>query len=62
MDVTEHMRRLEAMGFSGETLDRAIAAAGASRLAYLELIRTVEDRGMSPAEALGVLEPPATTS
>lgn len=62
MDVTEHMRRLEAMGFAGETLDRAIAAAGASRLAYLALAQAVEDRGMSPAEALGVLERPAASS
>lgn len=57
MDVTEHMRQLEAMGFAGETLDRAVAVAGASRLAYLALARAVEE-GMSPAEALGVLRSP----
>lgn len=56
MDVTAHMRQLEAMGFTGETLDRAIAAAGASRLAYLTLIRAVANQGMSPAEALHILE------
>ncbi|MDO4316157.1 MAG: hypothetical protein Q4C45_10280 [Oscillospiraceae bacterium] len=56
------MRQLETMGFTEEILDRAIAAAGASRLAYLALTRAVTDQGMSPAEALRTLEttlPPA---
>lgn len=62
MDVTAHMRQLETVGFTGEILDRAIAAAGASRLAYQALIQAVSNQGMSPAEALHTLEgtpPPA---
>lgn len=51
----DYMRQLEAAGFAGDTLGRAIAAAGASRPAYLALIQSVAD-GMSPAEALRVLE------
>lgn len=56
MNVTEHLWRLEALGFAGETLDRAMAAAGADRLAYLALYCAVEERGMSPEEALQSLE------
>lgn len=56
MDVTQYMRRLEALGFTAETLDRAMATAGANRLAYLELCQTVEHQGLCPAEALRVLE------
>lgn len=51
----EHMRQLEAMGFTGETLDRAISAAGASRMAYQALYQAVENQGMSPEEALHTL-------
>ena len=32
MNVTQHIRRLEAVGFTEETLDRAIVLAGADRL------------------------------
>ena len=51
MNVTQHIRQLEAVGFAEETLDRAIALAGADRLAYQML-----HRGMSPADALRSLE------
>lgn len=51
----EHMRQLEAMGFAGETLDRAISAAGASRMSYQALYQAVESQGMSPEEALRTL-------
>ena len=57
MNVTQHIRQLEAVGFSEETLDRAIALAGANRLAYQMLHHAVTSRGMSPADALRSLEP-----
>ena len=56
MNVTQHIRRLEAVGFSEATLDRAIALAGANRLAYQVLHHAVTSRGMSPADALRSLE------
>ena len=56
MNVTQHIRRLEAVGFTEETLDRAIALAGANRLAYQMLHHAVTSRGMSPADALRSLE------
>ena len=56
MNVTQHIRQLEAVGFSEETLDRAIALAGANRLAYQILHHAVTSRGMSPADALRSLE------
>ena len=56
MDVTRHIRQLEAAGFTEEILDRAIALAGANRLAYQMLHQAVTLRGLSPAEALRVLE------
>ena len=56
MNVTQHIRQLEAVGFSEETLDRAIALAGANRLAYQVLHHAVTSRGMSPADALRSLE------
>ena len=56
MNVTQHSRQLEAVGFSEETLDRAIALAGANRLAYQMLHHAVTSRGMSPADALRSLE------
>ena len=56
MDVTDQIRRLEAAGFHEETLDRAIAFAGASRLRYRALCQAVEERGMTPAEALRAAE------
>lgn len=63
MNVMDYMRQLEAAGFTGDTLDRAMASAGASRPAYLALIQAVT-AGMSPAEALRTLEgsPPPTIS
>ena len=57
MNVTQHIRQLEAVGFSEETLDRAIALAGANRLAYQMLHHAVTSRGMGPADALRSLEP-----
>ena len=56
MNVTQHIRQLEAVGFSEETLDRAIALAGANRLAYQMLHHAVTSRGLSPADALRFLE------
>ena len=56
MNVTQHIRQLEAVGFAEETLDRAIALAGANRLAYQMLHHAVTSRGLSPADALRSLE------
>ena len=56
MNVTKHIRQLEAIGFAEETLDRAIALAGADRLAYQMLRHAVTSRGLSPADALRSLE------
>ena len=56
MNVTQHIRQLEAVGFSEETLDRAIALAGANRLAYQMLHHAVTSRGLSPVDALRSLE------
>ena len=56
MNVTQHIRQLEAIGFTEENLDRAIALAGANRLAYQMLHHAVTSRGLSPADALRSLE------
>ena len=56
MDVTRHIRQLEAVGFAEETLDRAIALAGANRMAYQMLHQAVSGRGMTPADAVRSLE------
>ncbi len=56
MDITPYMRRLEELGFADETLDRAIAGAGADRMCYLALCRAVEHGNMLPAEAVLALE------
>ena len=56
MNVTQHIRQLEAVGFAEENLDRAIALAGANRLAYQMLHHAVTSRGLSPADALRSLE------
>ena len=56
MNVTQHIRQLEAIGFTEENLDRAIALAGANRLAYQMLRHAVTSRGLSPADALRSLE------
>ena len=56
VNVTRHICQLESIGFAEETLDRAIALAGADRLAYQMLHQAVTLRGLSPAEALHVLE------
>ena len=56
MNVTQHISRLEEVGFTEETLDRAIVLAGADRLAYQMLHHAVASRGMSPADALRSLE------
>lgn len=56
MDVTRHIRQLEAAGFAEETLDRAIALAGANRLAYQMLHQAVTSRGLTPADAVRFLE------
>ena len=56
MDVTRHIRQLEAAGFTEEILDRAIALAGANRLAYQMLHQAVISRGLTPADAGRFLE------
>lgn len=56
MNITKQIRQLERAGFSGETLDRAIALAGGSRLIYLALCGAVEQRSMTPASALAAVE------
>ena len=56
MNVTQHIRQLEAIGFTEENLDRAIALAGANRLAYQMLHHAVTSRRLSPADALRSLE------
>ena len=56
MNVTQHIRQLEAIGFTEENLDRAIALAGANRLAYQMLHHAVTSRGLSPADSLRSLE------
>ena len=56
MNVTQHIRQLESAGFSEETLDRAIALAGADRLAYQMLHQAVIRQGLSPVEAVRSLE------
>ena len=56
MDVTRHIRQSKAIGFTEETLDRAIALAGANRLAYQMLHQAVTSRGMTPADAVRSLE------
>lgn len=56
MNITRHIRQLEQLGFSEETLDRAIALAGGSRLAYLALCTAVEREAMSPEAALRAVE------
>ncbi len=55
MNVMEELRQLERLGFAEETLDRAVAMAGASRLAYRMLHQAVA-QGRTPAEALGDVE------
>ena len=56
MNVTQHIRQLEAVGFAEETLDRAIVLAGADRLAYQKLSHALTSQGLSPADALRSLE------
>ena len=56
MNVTLFIRQLKAVGFTEENLDRAIALAGANRLAYQMLHHAVTSRGLSPADALRSLE------
>ena len=56
MNVTGQIRKLEQMGFSGCVLDRAVALAGSRRLVYDALCRAVEERALTPAEALRTVE------
>lgn len=56
MNVMQQIQQLEAVGFAEELLDRAVAAAGANRLFYQELCRAVKEKGLSPAEALNLVE------
>ena len=56
MNVTLFIRQLKAVGFTEENLDRAIALAGADRLAYQKLYHAVTSQGLSPADALRSLE------
>lgn len=50
------IRKLEKIGFSGHMLDRAVALAGSRRLVYDALRRAVEERALTPAEALRTVE------
>ena len=56
MNVTGQIRNLERMGFSGYVLDHAVALAGSRRLVYEDLCRAVEERAMTPVEALRTVE------
>lgn len=56
MNVMRYMRQLESAGFAGETLDRAVALAGASRIIYMALYHAVADQGLSPEAALRTVE------
>ncbi len=56
MNVTQNIRQLESVGFCEETLDRAIALAGANRMAYQLLRQAVADRGLTPVDAVRSLE------
>lgn len=56
MNVMQQIRQLESVGFAGETLDRAVAAAGANRLFYQALYRAVKELGVPPTEALRLAE------
>ena len=55
MNVMPFIRRLQEAGFTGKTLDRAVAVAGANRQIYLELCQAVS-AGMQPNEALQIVE------
>lgn len=56
MDITDQARRLHAVGFQDELLDRAVVLAGARRLVYSALYHAVTAQGMSPEEALKAVE------
>ena len=56
MDVMDQMKRLHAVGFREELLDRAVAMAGAQRLVYYALCDAVMSKGMSPEQALEAVE------
>lgn len=56
MNITQNIRQLELLGFSEDTLDRAIALAGADRLAYQLLHQAVTDGGLTPLAAVQSLE------
>ena len=51
-----YLRQLEAAGFSPEQLDQAGVRAGASRMRYRALREAVELQGLTPLEALQVME------
>lgn len=56
MNIIPFMRELEAAGFQGELLDRAVALAGANRLLYRRLCSAVSEGGMVPRDALDAVE------
>lgn len=56
MDVTQNMRKLEALGFREDTLYRAVALAGASRVAYAALYQAVTSMGLTPEAAIQAVE------
>ena len=56
MDITQHIRQLEAAGFREDLLDRAVALCGASRLIYEGLYNAVVRQGLSPEEAIRIME------
>lgn len=56
MNVTPYLRKLEAAGYTGELLDRAVVLAGGNRLLYQRLWKAVDEQCMTPAAALHALE------
>ena len=56
MNVMQHVRQLEKLGFDRETVDRAVALAGSNRLVYNALCQAVEQTGMTPAMAVAEVE------
>ena len=56
MNVMQHVRQLEKLGFDREILDRAVALAGSDRLVYSALCQAVEQANMTPTMAVAEVE------
>lgn len=52
MNITPYMKKLEATGYTGELLDRAVVLAGGNRLLYQQLLEAVDQLRMTPVDAL----------